>query len=195
MNILILFPLTFRRDRGIISRSYDTLDAHQNKSFNASYRPAIVIGETTFVYAIPSVIHFFGFVMAVYVYRVADNEHLQNLVERVFIVYPRPGRLLLAMWSFVVAGTVWLMFTQYVVLQELSTTNELRFLWSGKDVALPKRLALIMLAISVFVHDFVQAIVLTSYGIQCYLLRCYLYILKNKLLQNTIDPLDWMRVS
>lgn len=37
--------------------------------------------------------------------------------------------------------------------------------------------------------------VLTSYSIQCYLLRRYLFILKAKLLQNTIDSLDWMRVS
>lgn len=187
--------LQYRRDRGIISRSYEPGLDVPLKNMNASYRPAIVIGETTFVYAIPSIIHFCGFVMAVYVYRVADNEHLQNLVERVFIVYPRPGRLLLAMWSFVVVGIVWLMFTQYVVLQELSTNNDLHFLWSGKDVMLPKHVALIFLGVAVFTHDFVQSIVLTSYGIQCYLLRCYLYILKNKLLQNTIEPLDWMRVS
>lgn len=38
-------------------------------------------------------------------------------------------------------------------------------------------------------------IVLTSYSIQCYLLRQYLYILKSRLLQNTIDSLNWMRVG
>lgn len=46
-----------------------------------------------------------------------------------------------------------------------------------------------------FCQDLIQIIVLTSYSIQCYLLRRYLYILKAKLLQNTIDSLDWMRVS
>lgn len=46
-----------------------------------------------------------------------------------------------------------------------------------------------------FSQDLVQIIVLTSYSIQCYLLRRYLLILKKKLLQNTIDPLDWMRVN
>lgn len=46
------------------------------------YKPSIVIGETTFVYVIPSVIHFCGFLASIYMFRIVDNEHLQNLVER-----------------------------------------------------------------------------------------------------------------
>lgn len=53
----------------------------------------------------------------------------------------------------------------------------------------------ILLIVTTFCQDLIQIIVLTSYSIQCYLLRRYLYILKRKLLQNTIDSLDWMRVS
>lgn len=52
-----------------------------------------------------------------------------------------------------------------------------------------------MLGITMFTHDLVQVVIITSYGIQSYLLRSYLDNLKDKLLQNTIDPLDWMRVS
>lgn len=46
-----------------------------------------------------------------------------------------------------------------------------------------------------FTHDLVQVVIFTTYAIQCHLLRIYLDNLKEKLLQNTIDPLDWMRVS
>lgn len=45
--------------------------------------PALIVGETTFVYVIPGIIHFCAYILALYVYRFADNEHLQNLVERV----------------------------------------------------------------------------------------------------------------
>lgn len=51
-----------------------------------------------------------------------------------------------------------------------------------------------LLLATTFSQDVIQVIVLTSYSIQCYLLRQYLYILKSRLLQNTIDSLNWMRV-
>lgn len=52
----------------------------------------------------------------------------------------------------------------------------------------------IVLVVTVIGHDLVQMVVLSSYAVQCYLLRYYLYILNDKLIQNTIEPIDWMRV-
>lgn len=78
-----------RRDRGTIdvgvaNRTVQLTGSHQlYKRVHTQYSPSIVIGETAFVYVIPSVIHFCGYVTAIYMFRVADNEHLQNLVERV----------------------------------------------------------------------------------------------------------------
>lgn len=46
-------------------------------------RTASAFGETIFVFVVPSFLHFVGFLSAVYVLRIADNEQLQNLVERV----------------------------------------------------------------------------------------------------------------
>lgn len=59
-------------------------------------------------------------------------------------------------------------------------------------IKLPFQLLLIT---TTFCQDLVQITVLTSYSVQCYLLKRYLFILKKKLYQNTIDALDWMRVS
>jgi len=53
-----------------------TFDNYFNQSRTA-------FGETIFVFVVPSVLHFVGFLTAVYVLRIADNEQLQNLVERV----------------------------------------------------------------------------------------------------------------
>lgn len=36
-------------------------------------------------------------------------------------------------------------------------------------------------------------VIISSYSILCYLLRCYLNLLKEKLLIHSIEPLEWMR--
>lgn len=42
-------------------------------------------------------------------------------------------------------------------------------------------------------HDLIQVVIVSSYSILCYLLRCYLNLLKEKLLLHSIEPLEWMR--
>lgn len=40
-------------------------------------------GEAIFIYLIPALLHLNGYLLAVFIYRCADNEQLQSLVERV----------------------------------------------------------------------------------------------------------------
>lgn len=56
--------------------TFDTNYLNQNRTASA-------FGETIFVFVVPSLLHFLGFISAIYVLRIADNEQLQNLVERV----------------------------------------------------------------------------------------------------------------
>lgn len=137
IGYVLEYLASFRRDRGTVSNiTEDDAPAagtsHQMylllNDFGA-YKPAIVIGETTFVYAIPSLVHLSGFIMAIYVYRVADNEYLQNLVERVFILHHRPRRLLIVLWSFLFFGIVWVALTTSVIFQEIHSKDEIRFKW------------------------------------------------------------------
>lgn len=71
---------TCRRDRGVTSQNvmitFDTSHLSENRTASA-------FGETIFVFVVPSLLHFIGFLSAIYVLRIADNEQLQNLVERV----------------------------------------------------------------------------------------------------------------
>lgn len=53
----------------------------------------------------------------------------------------------------------------------------------------------VLLIATTFCQDLVQVMVLTMYTVQCYLLKQYVFMLRKKLLENTIDPLDWMRVG
>lgn len=71
-----------RRDRGffyrnsLISMSFeDTPDNYEK----------ICYGNPTFNYYIPSILHFIGYIYAIYLFKISDNEQLQNLMERVSI--------------------------------------------------------------------------------------------------------------
>lgn len=88
------FMTSFRRDRGIAKTNFFATAANRNHSngYTAQfvsvqyYRPIALVCETVFVYIVPSILHFCGFATALYAFRVVDNEHLQNLVERVGII-------------------------------------------------------------------------------------------------------------
>lgn len=87
------FMTSFRRDRGVSSSNFfvgsrnrtgdEPYLSHAQFVAIQYYRPIAVIGDTVFVYIVPGVLHFCGFATALYAFRVVDNEHLQNLVERV----------------------------------------------------------------------------------------------------------------
>ncbi|GLH04952.1 uncharacterized protein GBIM_10601 [Gryllus bimaculatus] len=64
----------FRRDRGFCYKvSYKVpVDTCQN----------ICYGNVTFSYVVPSVLHFTAYLYAVYLFRIMENEQLQNLMER-----------------------------------------------------------------------------------------------------------------
>lgn len=53
----------------------------------------------------------------------------------------------------------------------------------------------VMLILCTLIHDMVQATIITSYCLQAQLLQAHLMFLKERLLNRTIQPLDWMRVS
>lgn len=134
--------------------------------------------------------------MSMYVFRIADNEQLQNLVERVFILHNIPNKLIYILWSHIGCGFLWLtVMTSYLIVMEDDNIDVMKIVWFGKPSQNTQNLAKILLIVATFAQDLIQVIVLTSYSIQCYLLRRYISILKEKLLQNTIDSLDWMRVS
>lgn len=113
----------YRRDRGVTTHNVlITFDNYLNQSRTS-------FGETIFVFVVPSVLHFVGFISAVYVLRIADNEQLQNLVERVrytnfcsicnrswcsdiiqvFILCQLPNRLFLMLWFYITCGLIWLL--------------------------------------------------------------------------------------
>lgn len=92
----------------------------------------VYYGETIFVYGVSSLLHFAGFLAAIYVFRIADNEQLQNLVERVFILCNIPNKFIYALWLHMVCGFLWLsLMTAYIVVMESDGEYNMKFMWFG----------------------------------------------------------------
>lgn len=139
---------------------------------------------------------------------------LRSFVQ-VFILCQLPNRLFLMLWFYILCGVIWLIFmASCIVFVEVHSSGigeNLRVFkntspnfqhWTSVNIFIflvfTKLFIFsfqVFLIITVICHDLVQMVVLSSYAIQCYLLRHYLYILNDKLIQNTIEPIDWMRVS
>ncbi|XP_052888387.1 uncharacterized protein LOC128296902 isoform X2 [Anopheles moucheti] len=159
-------------------------------------------GEAIFIYLVPALLHLNGYLLAVFIYRFTDNEQLQSLIERVFILCSNPRRLVLTLWLYFGLGLVWLgVSIAYVTLLGVDriTVFErfLSFGWTGSLTRWTHTAEVLraLLALTLFFHDLVQMVVIVSYGLMCYMLRCYLKALKEKLLLHTIEPLNWMRAA
>ncbi|XP_058065753.1 uncharacterized protein LOC131215381 [Anopheles bellator] len=168
-------------------------------SSEADRTETVASGETIFIYLVPALLHLNGYLLAVFIYRFADNEQLQSLVERVFILSNNPRRAVLTLWVYFALGLGWL-GASIVYVTMLSGDGAagyarfnsfrwpLRFGWTHTAELLKT-----FLTVTIFFHDLVQMVVIVSYSLICYLLRCYLKALKEKLLLHTIEPLNWMR--
>ncbi|XP_055621559.1 uncharacterized protein LOC129765355 isoform X4 [Toxorhynchites rutilus septentrionalis] len=153
-------------------------------------------GKVMFIYVIPALLHFVGYVSAVYIYRFADHEKLQCLVERVFILCSIPRRLVATLWIYFLLGTLWLVgSTLYIGLQALDHSYVTSLKWMGELNPTTQCYVRGLLFVVLFFHDLTQMATIVSYSLLCYLLRCYLQGLKEKLLLHTIEPLNWMRAA
>lgn len=157
------------------------------------FKKIIDTGELIFTYVIPAALHLFAFLSAVFVYRIIDNEQIQSLVERVFILSSSPRSLVFKFWTYLTCGVIWLLCSilyVYCVGQQQEVMVENSYVHVAKEDASYLET---VLYIGLVCQDLVQVIVIVSYSIVCCLLRCYLTFLKDKLLLRSIEPLDWMR--
>uniref|UniRef100_A0A182Q439 Gustatory receptor n=1 Tax=Anopheles farauti TaxID=69004 RepID=A0A182Q439_9DIPT len=214
IGYILQFMCGYRRDHGVIEPiqwSTTTVTPAPAEAFvqtsnqtgrgSAPGRAGLLAsGEAMFIYLIPALLHLNGFVLAVFIYRFADNEQLQNLVERVFILSANPRRLVMTLWLYIGLGFGWLgLSAAYGALLGIDGTTVTErfssFRWTSELLRWPHTVSVLksVLEVALLCHDFVQMVVIVSYSLLCYLLRCYLKALKEKLLLHTIEPLSWMR--
>ncbi|XP_067007570.1 uncharacterized protein GrlHz isoform X3 [Anabrus simplex] len=183
----------FRRDRGFCYKKQP-----KHLSFTDKYEQ-ICYGSLPFTYIIPSVLHLSAYLYAVYLFRCKENEQLQNLMERVFLLSSshsdgplRQRQLVRKLWLFIGLSIVWMVFS-LVSINVMMADGNIIFHWFENSSAKWKVFLKVLLVISTLCHDMAQTILITSYCLQGQLLRSYLHFLGAKMLQHSMLPLDWLR--
>lgn len=153
------------------------------------------IGELLFGYVVPSLLNLLSFVSAVLVCKVIEHEQLQNLIERVFLLSAKPKRLCRMLWLYlgVALALLLLLFGYACCVVFMQQAQIIKVAWLAealRDWELWLRIGLLS---TILLQDLVEIIVLSSYYLECYLLRVHLESLSHKLLMHSIDSLDWMR--
>ncbi|KAK7863610.1 hypothetical protein R5R35_006151 [Gryllus longicercus] len=181
----------FRRDRGFCYKvSYKVpVDTCQN----------ICYGNVTFSYVVPSVLHFTAYLYAVYLFRIMENEQLQNLMERAFLMASNNAdgtvhqrHLMKRLWLFILLSLLWIALS-VTSLSVMMAKEKIIFVWFEESSVAWTTVLKVLLMIGTTWHDLVNVTIITSYFLQAQLLISYLHTLKLKLLENSIPSLDWLR--
>ncbi|XP_041978163.1 nucleolar protein 10 [Aricia agestis] len=198
LGYVLQYMACFRRDRGLC---YKLVPLALQSSLDYDTYKQVCYGNVVFTYIGPSVLHFTGFLYALYLFRVADNEQLQNLMERVFLLSSyapqgmptaKPKRLLRMLWFFIILSILWMCLSLCSVNLMMAKGN-IMFRWfetSSKEAVLALK---VLLIVCTLIHDMIQATIITSYCLQAQLLQAHLQFLKERLLNRTIIPFNWMR--
>lgn len=146
MEIFIIFSpefFFFSRDRGFTNTTYP----HPLPlSFISTQEKTVYYGESIFVYGISSVIHFSAFLTAIYVFRIAESEQLQSLVERVFILSNIPNKLFYILWFHILCGFLWLItMTIYIMVMEQEPIDVVKVTWLGNPTFIFQEVAKVRL--------------------------------------------------
>ncbi|EDW73711.1 uncharacterized protein Dwil_GK19607 [Drosophila willistoni] len=195
LGYVLRYICGYRGDRGFNSyRDIHPATANSTDGGGGAFSPN-TIGELLFGYVVPSGLNLLGFVSAVLVCKVIDHEQLQNLIERVFLMSAKPKRLCRMLWLFLgLALTLLLLLFAYACCVVIMQPEKIiKIAWLAELLRNWELCLRVALLCTVLLQDMVEIIILSSYYIECYLLRVHLESLSHKLLMHSIDSLDWMR--
>ncbi|XP_015515654.1 uncharacterized protein [Neodiprion pinetum] len=198
IGYVLQYTACFRRDRGFcytLMRIDHELVSNTTKELQYE---RICYGSIAFSYAIPSILHLSAYLYAVYLFRIRENEQLQNLMERAFLMSSDPSdrgsqkRLVRILWLFIVLSIIW-MIIALITVNLMMARGIIVFQWLHSSPDQLKTVLKFFLIVCTLWHDMVQGTIITSYCLQGQLLMSHLYFLRTKLLQHTLAPLDWMK--
>lgn len=196
MGYVLRYLCGYRGDRGFSSyrdiRPGNGTDVCDSSS---GLRTSNTIGELLFGYVVPSVLNLMSFISAVLVCKVIEHEQLQNLIERVFLISAKPKRLCRMLWFYlgVALALLLLLFGYACCVVIMQPAQIIKVAWLADKLKNWELCLRIGLLCTILLQDLVEIIILSSYYIECYLLRVHLETLSHKLLMHSIDSLDWMR--
>ncbi|XP_029159186.1 uncharacterized protein LOC114931378 isoform X2 [Nylanderia fulva] len=194
IGYVLQYMACFRRDRGFC---YKVLVQEQNL-LSVSGEAPFCYGNVIFSYLIPSALHLIAYLYTIYLFRIKENEQLQNLMERAFLLSSNPinrgnqKRLVHILWLFIALSIVW-MITALITVNIQMAKGNIMFQWVENSPYQVRIMLKVFLVICTLWHDMIQGTIITSYCLQGQLLMSHLYFLRGKLLQHILLPIDWMR--
>ncbi|XP_011069242.1 PREDICTED: uncharacterized protein LOC105155051 isoform X1 [Acromyrmex echinatior] len=195
IGYILQYMACFRRDRGFCYKIFLEQNGPDNEQ--QTQEPSCY-GNVIFSYLIPSILHLVAYLYTIYLFRVKENEQLQNLMERAFLLSSNPinhgnqKRLVHILWLFIALSIVWIIMALVTVNIQMAERN-IVFQWMENSPYQVKIMLKVFLIICTLWHDMVQGTIITSYCLQGQLLMSHLYFLRGKLLQHVLLPIDWMR--
>ncbi|CAL1681450.1 unnamed protein product [Lasius platythorax] len=194
IGYVLQYMACFRRDRGFC---YKVLVQEPNVLSAGGEAPSCY-GNVIFSYLIPSILHLIAYLYTIYLFRIKENEQLQNLMERAFLLSSNPinrgnqKRLVHILWLFIALSIVW-MITALITVNIQMAKGNIMFQWVENSPYQVRMMLKVLLVICTLWHDMIQGTIITSYCLQGQLLMSHLYFLRGKLLQHILLPIDWMR--
>nr|CAI5833691.1 unnamed protein product [Callosobruchus analis] len=200
MGYVLQYMSCFRRDRGFWY--VITSDTRYTKTSVNTIFMETCEGSLVFTFVIPSILHFTAYLHAIYVFRSGDDEQLPVLMERVFLIttnlsssFITQKKLVRTLWFYIIFSILW-MISCFAVVNFMMTVGNIDFKWLEDNTTSSWGLWLmkILLVMCTLAHDMVQATIISNYCLQAELLTNYALFLKEKILQQSVVPLEWMRV-
>ncbi|XP_012236805.1 uncharacterized protein LOC105680294 isoform X1 [Bombus impatiens] len=198
IGYILQYMACFRRDRGFCYKTMP-LKFHFASNLNKEDSEEITcFGNVIFSYLVPSILHLVAYIYTVYLFRIKENEQLQNLMERAFLLSSNSvnrgnqRRLVRILWFFIALSLVWIIMA-LITVNVLMARGSIIFQWLEHSPYQLKITMKVLLIVCTLWHDMVQGTIITSYCLQGQLLLAHLYFLREKLLHHTLAPIDWMR--
>ncbi|XP_054011873.1 uncharacterized protein LOC128894253 isoform X2 [Hylaeus anthracinus] len=198
IGYILQYMACFRRDRGFCYKITPLeFQIMPNISENHMHEMTC-FGNIVFSYFVPSVLHLVAYLYTVYLFRIKENEQLQNLMERAFLLSSNPvnrgnqRKLVQILWLFIALSVVWIIMA-LVTVNILMARGNIMFQWLEHSPYHIKITLKVFLIICTLWHDMVQGTIITSYCLQGQLLLAHLCFLRGKLLHHTLPVIDWMR--
>lgn len=130
MNAIIKHAfIIFRRDRGfcykVLVLEQDTLNVSEERR---TQEPSCY-GNMIFSYLLPSMLHLIAYLYTIYLFRIKENEQLQNLMERAFLLSSNPINrgnqkgLVHILWLFIALSIVWMIMALVTVNIQMAERN------------------------------------------------------------------------
>ncbi|ODN01995.1 hypothetical protein Ocin01_04684 [Orchesella cincta] len=159
----------------------------------------ICSGNIIYIYLLPSTFHFLAFLYMVYLFWVNDDEHFQNLMERVFIQATHANinefsqrRLIARMQAMIGVGCFWILLTTSVQIIQVVLTQIYINFWVEPDERVTVSIAALLI-VTTMLQNAIQITVMASFAVHCHLICTYAQLLRVRLVHHSIALAECMK--